>query len=39
MATLLAVMGLTECDDSIMLRAMNTAPQHAVNICGIIIIC
>lgn len=39
MATLLAAVGLTETGLSIMVRAMNTAPQHAVNICGIIIFC
>ncbi len=39
MATLLQAMGLTKLGLSIMVRAMNIAPQHAVNICGIIIIC
>jgi hypothetical protein len=39
MATLLAAVGLTKTGDSTMVRAMNNAPQHAVNICGIIIIC
>jgi hypothetical protein len=39
MATLLAAMGLTNLGVSTMVRAMNTAPQHAVNVCGIIIIC
>jgi hypothetical protein len=39
MATLLATMGLTEKLNSTMVRAMNTAPHHAVNTCGIIIIC
>ena len=39
MATLLAAMGLTKLGVSTMVRAMNTAPHHAVNICGIIIIC
>jgi hypothetical protein len=39
MATLLAMMGLTEKLNSTMVRAMNTAPHHALNTCGIIIIC
>jgi hypothetical protein len=39
MATLLATMGLTNLGVSIMVRAMNNAPHHAVNVCGIIIIC
>ena len=39
MATLLATMGLTEKPNSTMVRAMNNAPHHAVNVCGIIIIC
>ena len=34
MATLLATMGLTDSGVSIMVRAMNTAPHHAVNVCG-----
>jgi hypothetical protein len=38
MATLLGAKGLTGKPRSIMLRAMAHAPQHAVNICGIIII-